>query len=400
MFATGSVLTAWALLLGTDPGTVAVLQGLATAAQILHGPAGFLTAWIGRKRVAVWALMSARLVWAPMALYPLLGLDSTTATHLLIGVAALSAIFQVLGDNAWRSWMGDLVPARLRGRFYGARTTSVTTGAALASLASATLLESGLPRAITLSAIAALLCLCGLVSAGLLALLGESARNEERPQLGAYLEALRDPRARSLIAYQFAWGAAVAPGAAFFSLHVLGSLGASFFVLAGHAMLIAIVRLFTAPIWGRIVDRWSGQPVLVLCSLGISIMPLLWMITTPGRLWPLAIDAVLSGAMWGGHGVASFDLSLGIAKAHRRSYDLALFAMASGLGFLLSVLLSGWASQALAIATGGDLRPFFLMSAIGRAGCALIALRVHDADALGVGTWLARLPRSVTGSAR
>src|SRR5687767_1322629 len=61
-FATGAVLTAWALFLGADAGTIAVLQGLATGAQVLHGPAAFLTEWVGRKRLAVAALTTARLV--------------------------------------------------------------------------------------------------------------------------------------------------------------------------------------------------------------------------------------------------------------------------------------------------------------------------------------------------
>jgi MFS family permease len=398
-FATGSVLTAWALFLRTDPSTIAVLQGLATGAQILHGPAGFLTEWVGRKRLAVAALASARLVWTPMALLPLCTFDTETATALLITVAALSAALQVIGQNAWNAWIGDLVPPPLRGRYFGARTTFVTGGVALASLACAMLLESGLPRAVTLPAIAGLLAATGLVSAGLLARQIEPPRTEDRPQLRAYLAALRDPRARGLLVYNLAWGSAVAPGAAFFSLHVLGALHASFFVLAAHAMVVALARMLTAPFWGRAVDRWGARPVLFQCSLGIALMPALWVITTPGCLWPLAIDAALSGVMWGGHGVASFDLPLGIAPASKRSYYLALFAMASGIGFAVSAAVSGWAADALAVAAGGDLRPLFVVSALARAACALIALRVHDPDALGVRALIARLPQNAPRNA-
>lgn len=395
-FATGAVLTAWALHLGADASTIAILQGLSTGAQILHGPAGFVTDWVGRKRLAIVALSAARLVWAPLAVLPLLGLGGNGAVVLLVGVAGLSAILQVLGQNAWGAWMGDVVPPTLRGRFFGARTVFVTGGAALASLACALVLESDLPRATSLPVIAALLCATGVVSALLLAQQFDPSRSaaRARPDLRVYADALRDPRARGLVAYQVAWGAAVAPGAAFFSLHVLGTLGASFFVLAAHAIVVALVRVFTARPWGRAVDRWGARPVLVLCSLGIAIMPALWVTTTPDRLWPLAIDAVIAGLMWGGHGVASFDLPLGIAPPSKRSYYLALFAMASGIGFALATVLSGWAADALTVAASGDLRALFVVSAIGRAACALIAARVYDPEAVGVRTLIGGMRRA------
>ena len=122
-------------------------------------------------------------------------------------------------------------------------------------------------------------------------------------------------------------------------------------------------------------------------------MPALWTVLTPDRLWPLAIDAALSGCMWGGHGVASFDLPLGIAPARKRSYYLALFAMALGLGFAFATWISGWAAGALT-SSGGDLRALFVISALGRASCALIAVRVHDPEAIGVREMLERIRRS------
>lgn len=394
-FATGAVLTAWALFLGADAAIIAVLQGLATGAQVLHGPAGFLTEWVGRKRLAIVGLTTARLVWAPMALLPVLGVSGDTAIHVLIAVAAASATLQVIGQNAWSAWMGDVVPSTLRGRYFGARTVFVTGGAAMASLACALVLESPMPREIALPAIAAMLCATGLVSAQLLWRQVDPVSREDRPrpELGAYLEAFRDRRARGLVAYQLAWGAAVAPGAAFFSLYFLTSMEVSFWVLAAHAIVLALVRVVCAPLWGRVVDRYGARPVLVLCSVGIATMPALWTFLTPDRLWPLAIDAALSGCMWGGHGVASFDLPLGIAPARKRSYYLALFAMASGVGFAAATWISGWAVQSIP-QLDGDLRVLFWISAIGRASCALIAIKVHDPDAIGVRDLLGHMGRS------
>ena len=75
---------------------------------------------------------------------------------------------------------------------------------------------------------------------------------------------------------------------------------------------------------------------------------------------------------------------LGIAPAKRRSYYLALFAMASGLGFGVATLVAGQCADWLTVNAGGDLRPLFVVSAIARASCALVAARVHEPEASSV----------------
>ena len=55
----------------------------------------------------------------PLALLPFLGASEATGQRILFVVAALSAALGVLGNNAWVSWMGELVPRRIRGRYDG-----------------------------------------------------------------------------------------------------------------------------------------------------------------------------------------------------------------------------------------------------------------------------------------
>ncbi len=393
VLASGSMLTAWGFFLGANATELAALHGLTMGAHVLHGPSGLLTEWVGRKRLAVLALTSARLAWLPMALSPLFGMDAASRLRLLLFVTACSAALQVVGQNAWSAWMGDVVPSSLRGRFFGARSVRVMFGASAASLLSASVLESAWPRALTLPAIAGLVCVSGVVSCVLLARQLAPAVPRARPSLGGYLEALRDPRARGLLVYQLAWGIAVAPGAAFFSVHVLGTLHAGFFVLAAHTLGIALMRALCSPAWGRVVDRVGARPVLVLCSAGVSVMPLLWCITSPANLWPLVLDSMISGCVWGGHGIAAFQLPLGIATPARRPYYLALFAMAAGIGFSMSTLLAGQLASALG-GPGADLTPLFLASALGRFSCAWLALGVHDGRSAGADrtpwAWLSR----------
>jgi hypothetical protein len=385
---TGAVLTAWGLYLESGTFAIACLQAIGTGAQVLHGPAGFFTAWLGRRRVAIFALSAARLVWLPLALAPLAGLGPSLLQPLLFLVVTCSAVLQVLGSNAWSVWMGDVVPTRFRGRFFGARNAFATGGSAAASLACAVLLDaSSTLRSVALPILASLLAASGIWSAVLLARQTDRVTDPVAPSIDGYRKVLADPTARAVLGYQFAWGVAIAPGAAFFSLHILEGLGGTFAILALHAVGMATVRVLTVPFWGRVVDRFGARPVLVLCSMGIGTTPLLWIACGPSFFWPLIVDACVAGFLWGGHAIASFDLPLELAPRPLRSYFLALFAMALGVGFVASSLLSGWLATVLPALLEthpsihlSNLEVLFLGSSLARITGGLVATRIPRRD--------------------
>jgi MFS family permease len=157
----------------------------------------------------------------------------------------------------------------------------------------------------------------------------------------------------------------------------------SFLVLSAHALLLAVARIASAPLLGRLVDRRGARVVLAACSAGTAAMPLLWITLAPGALWPLAIDAVMAGVLWGGHAIASFDVPLRLSTPASRPQVLALGAVASGLGWLLGSLFFGRMAEDLA-AAGVDepLRWVFAACALGRVVTGLVALRITARDAV------------------
>ena len=73
----------------------------------------------------------------------------------------------MIGNSAWVAWMGDLVPDRLRGRFFGRRTIFLSIAGTLTSLGAAILLDRLAPIGWTgaaLSALTAVAFLAGVVS--------------------------------------------------------------------------------------------------------------------------------------------------------------------------------------------------------------------------------------------
>ena len=171
---------------------------------------------------------------------------------------------------------------------------------------------------------------------------------------------------------------------------MLANLQMAFMLVAAHAIIVAAVRVVSAPAWGRLVDRCGARPVLVVCSVGIAFVPLIWLFPTADRLWPIAIEAIVSGALWGGHGIAAFDASIGVSPRRGRPFYLAAFATAGGLGFAIASIVAGVLASTLAgplHAAGSswsEMHVLFLLSAIGRGAAAVLALRIDEPTARSV----------------
>jgi MFS family permease len=388
-----AVLTGWALHLGASPMEVGLVGALPQLAQLVQLPAAWTTAALGRRRVALVAVAVSRQALLPLVLLPFLPIPPAAARGVLLAVAGVSAAFGVLGNNAWTAWMGELVPAHLRGRYFGRRTAVCTLGGTLAGLAAARALDLAGARGATgpaLAALAVVACVLGAVTTALMARQHEPAGVPlPRPTLAAALRPLRDPDARALLAYQVAWNLAVGLAGGYFTLFVLRDLRAGFTVAALHAAAGAGVKILAAPRWGRALDRFGARPVLAASSFGAALLPALWLLASPDRLWPVAVDAVLGGLAWGGHGLTSFALPLAMAPRRDRPFYLATVGVAGGAAYALATAAGGALALALpaTVATLGQAGPghglaiLFAVSAAGRIASAFLALRIREPGA-------------------
>lgn len=389
----GATLIAWGLYLRLNPLLLGVLAALPFFAQFVQFPAAWLTSRLGHKRAAVWTLTCARQVlWALVAL-PFLPLSSVGQQRVLLGVAGVSAMFGVLGNNAWVAWMAELVPPRLRGRYFGRRTALYTIGTSVASLLAGLVVDSGKlhgQMGYALSALALLACTAGAITSLLLLRQHDPAPDSSRIRMDfcSALRPFQEKGSRRVLAFQMVWNAAVGVASTFFTIYMLQNLKMGYAVVALYGTGIALVRVMAVPLWGQAMDRFGVRPVLVACSLGVAAVPVLWLFPTADSLWPwLLLDMVLSGVLWSGHGLATFALPLASAPRQGRPFFLAAFSTAGGFAFALASSLGGWLIQHLPSQThlfSHQMSAFhwiFLISSALRLLGAAMALRLVEARA-------------------
>jgi MFS family permease len=408
-FAGGALLTGWAIHLGASPLYTGLLVALPQIAQVLHVPGAWSTALLGHRRACLWLVGASRQVLLPLAALPFLPLDDAGRRWVLLAVAGLAAVLGVLGNNAWVAWMGELVPKRIRGRYFGKRTGLCMLGGGLAAAAVGLLLDwartHGLVGA-TLAGLQVLACVCGLVTVWLMRQQHDPSppasdrrdghgdgRAEPRP-MASIAQAwgpFQDRRMRCLFRYHFAWNVAVGVAGSFFALHMLRNLKMGFTMVALHGAATAAVRMMAAPLWGVLIDRLGARPVLAACSFGIAGIPFMWLLPTEARLWPLAIDALLAGLFWSGHALAVFALPLALTRRRERPFYVAAFAAVGGVAFTGATALGGTLASLLPdrVSLPGleihNLQVLFVLSGVLRLAAAFLSVRIEEPKARGVG---------------
>lgn len=117
---TGAVLTQFALTLGMPTFGFGVLAALPYLTACLVLPASYFVERYGhRKTVAVVNLLAHRALWLGIAAVP--WLPPAWWWKALLVAIVLTNIFANAASPAITAWAADLVPGRLRGRYYALR---------------------------------------------------------------------------------------------------------------------------------------------------------------------------------------------------------------------------------------------------------------------------------------
>lgn len=381
-----NVVTAWALQLGAGPALLGLMWGLPQMVQLLQLPGAWLTSRFGRRKVAIVAVGGSRQVGLALLLLPFLALGPSSGRIYVVSAFAMSAALGVLGHNAWLTWASDLVPARVRGRYFGRRTALCTLIGTVTAVVTGRLLDAfnargqGVNGLLVLTAIAAV---AGAISTAVMRLQHDPPGGPER--VVAWRQLLlpfRDRAARRLLAVQGAWQGAVGLTASLTVLVMLKTLQVGFAGLSIYTAIIALMRVVSAPLWGRILDRRGARRILVTTSLGVAALSTIWLLAAPGRIWLVGVEAIGSGVLLGGHELALFTLPLAIAPRPSRAVYMAAFVMAAGIAFGVASMVGGALTAPLASpwAIWGR-RALFGSAAIGRAAAGWLATRIEQTPA-------------------
>jgi MFS family permease len=299
--------------------------------------------FIRRKRVVA-AVVAQALVLATLSGLALAGWQRPWG---LVLAACAYQLFGQAAGNGWSSWIGDLVPARIRGRYFGRRNRWVHGTTFVALVAGGLLLHATEPRAAEAMGagglgFAVLYGLAALFRLGSAVLLLRSYEPPFTPpavddRLRTVLTGSEGAPARGVVLSGSLVLLAVCVGSPFFAPYMLGELRFSYTTYLVAQGFIVIAKVVALPLWGRAVDRYGPRRVYTVAVLLIGLIPLPWIGTTEVAI--VCAAQVLSGTAWAASEVGLLSLTLAAAPPRRRSVLLAAQSVAHGVAQFAGGLL-------------------------------------------------------------
>jgi len=346
----GAFLTGMALMLGANDFQIGLLVALPFLMQVAQLASPFLVEKFGgRKRLVMGSALIARQLW--WLLIPILMLKGNWRLEAMLAIVILSALIIMPAAPAWLAWMSDLVPERVRGRFFGVRSSGVAMATVGASIIGGLIIDEYKGRGldnIGFVVITALSCLFALVAYLYTKRLptGPPEGDQQKFNIRQLIQPLKDNRYRNLLKTFFIWNIAVGISAAFFAPHMINNLEMSFTLISLYSSIAALVAIALNKPWGVLIDRFGCRPVLIICSFAISFVPLIWLLPGKNTIWILFPEVLFSGAFWSGFNLAAFNMPIAYSPRDERISYLGVFSVLTGLGFFIASLLGGLLAHA------------------------------------------------------
>lgn len=349
-----------------------------------------VTAWL---HFSGWALLTAALPFIPRADTPL------TLGVFFVGFSIISFAGAVNGVT-WNAWMQDVVPQRLRGKYFGMRNQvlQVSMIVFLLSVSGLTaLLQGSLGAYMLLFGLALGVRVLSIFAMQRMATPGEATVGVASPGLGAqsrlgWAEQLQVLWADKGLMRFIGFGALMAffvnLFGPFYPIFMYEELGLSVARANWILLFIPVGAAASFPAWGRLLDRYGNIPVMIV-TLGLGqLFSLIWCVIDQTNLWLLYLVAAAAGMFSAGYGVGLFALMLKLMPPSARTLGVALFISLSSLAAAAAPPLGGylitWAKDygfdALAI-----YRMAFAVSPIASIFGILILRRVREENAARVG---------------
>ncbi len=360
----------FALALGATNQQMGIMSSLANlAAALALLPGARLDERIpSRRRLVATTSFLHRLLLFAIAVLPLL--FGQWAIFVFIALVAVRSFFAQLGFPAWSAFSADLVPPRIRGRYFGSRNIGLAVAAlAFTPLAGRLADLIGLPAGY--QALFAIAALVGFAAVLVFRSIPEPPRSRSTVEEAAaeakqpvWTLLRRHPRFAAFSAVAVLWNLSIMVAGPYFSVYIVRNLSATPTQIGLLAASNAVFNILGQRVWGRQNDRRGAAWVMAATGLMIPLIPAFYAIA-PGPWYLIAVEA-FSGFMWSGYGLSSFNMMLGLAPAEQRARYSAVYQsgvfLASFLGPLIGMLLVGVY----------DIRLLFWLSAIGRLAASLL----------------------------
>ena len=327
-------------------GLIMALPPLANAFQLLASYV--LERTCKRKQMMLTFGLIQRLIWIPFGLIPfLLPMSALSlriwAAVVMVLVGSVSGPFV---NVAFYSVCSDVIPLRIRGRYFAVRSRVSTLvgmafGFAIGALLDALPGYTGYAVVFTIAGLAGALDILSYVPMRLPPM-HPPAVNTGLTQM--IKPVLSDRKYMRMVLALTAWMFSVQIVAPYFNVYMLENMRMTNFEITVSCQIVSnLFLVLVVSRWGVALDSYGSRPVLTIGAFLTSFAPFIWMMIGPHMVWAVALVNVLSGLTYVAIDLGAQNLFMAQAKGENRSMYIALFFFFTQLvGLALGSAVGGW----------------------------------------------------------
>lgn len=350
---------------GVQMGLVSAVQQLAMLVQV---PSAFVSEML-KSRKLFWSIISLmhRLVWFIPACLPLFMAGNPSGmAYVMVLTVAISAVLAHASTATWYSWMSDLIPDRMRNRFWSSRQGVVWVAFLAATALAGYVLDAFPdPRQAGGSFTGFVILFFTAAVVGCADILIHLAVPEPAPQpiywnrrfFQRILAPLRNADFRTLTISLGAWSFAVGLVGQFSFLCLKRHYGASYMHLSWLSISSAVGIILSSFLWAYFMDRLGarnfGVIMMILAPMfGLAwffmpiktvvwTMPLVGSVSMPYAIALLLITNLVASAFYAGVGLSQISLLGALSPREGRTMAMAVHWAILGLMAAMGPITGG-----------------------------------------------------------
>lgn len=327
-------------------GIIIALPPLANSFQFIASY--WMEKTLKRRQLFLVAGLIQRCIWLPFAFVPFIVPMSYPQLRLwsCIVCVIVSAGMAPLMNVAFYSICDDVVPMRIRARYFATRSSIATFAGLVVGILVGVLLDrvpgfTGYTIVFTIAAVVGIMDICSFFFMKL----PEMRKPEHHANIFAMMKrVLMDKSYMKIVLSMTAWCFAVQLCAPYFNVYMRENMLMSNLEITIYGQVVASVLLILCVgRWARAMDAYGNKPVLRIASIFPAIMPFIFFATGKGMLYMVFIANAVTGAAYCAIDLGAQNLFMGQAQSSNKSmYFAVYFIFTQLLGLSLGSATGGW----------------------------------------------------------
>ena len=250
-------------------------------------------------------------------------------------MTVITLVALIAGGNsavnlAFNSLMSDLVPLRIRGRYFSGRYRMYVMAGIGAGLLTSWIMDTqgtlGYTIVLVLAGILGVMDLSCFFFVEWPAMRVPPPEEKQEGFLSMVHTVLRNKPYMMLVLFYTCWNFAVNVSAPFYNVHMLENLHMNYTMITlSNQITSNVMAVLFVSRWGGLMDQHGNKPILNIAVLVCMLTPLLWVPIKPGMVWLVVAANALSGMFWSPIDLGQQNLSLNLAGEKNRSMYLAVY---------------------------------------------------------------------------